>query len=440
MSTVQTGFYGWRLLAAFWLIMLINLAFPAYGAGVINAYMAADLGLDRKMLGLPYSVYMIMSGLPGPLVAVCVNRVGVRLTLFIGSLLVLTGSLAMALFVTSGIQAALAFGLMVGTGVATGGALASQAGVATWFVRKRDLALAILYSSGGIGGFIAAPLLNRIITLAGGNWRAGWWLVGGLAIVSAVVALVFVRERPSDLGQRPDGDTAEPSRVSAGSGASRPRRVHITGEEWTYREAVRTPAFWLMMFAFVGGSAGFTLFMAHGVVHLQDLGHSAAAAAWSLGILTGSTLLGKVVLGLLGDRVDPRYIWASTMASFGLGLVLVVNARSTVDLYAFAMCIGYGFGGGVVCMMAVLSNYYGTRVFASIAGLAVAINTTLSAIAPFVAGRVYDQIGSYTLTFYTLAAWCFAGVLILILVRPPHRSVVPVATPTPEAAIRTEDV
>src|SRR5512136_286535 len=105
---MKAEFYGWRLLAAFWAISVVNLAFPNYGSSVMNPYMAADLQLDRRMLGLPYSVFVLMSGLPGPLIALLINRKGVRLTLVIGGLLVLAGSLAMALFVNSGMQAVLA--------------------------------------------------------------------------------------------------------------------------------------------------------------------------------------------------------------------------------------------------------------------------------------------------------------------------------------------
>lgn len=68
------------MLAALWGVMFLNLGFPAYGPAVINAAMAKSLGLHREMLGNMFSVYMIMSGLPGPLVAVSVNRFGVRKT------------------------------------------------------------------------------------------------------------------------------------------------------------------------------------------------------------------------------------------------------------------------------------------------------------------------------------------------------------------------
>ncbi len=383
----QTRFYGWTLLGTFWCLMFLNLGFPAYGSAVLNAAMAHSLGLSRETLGSTFSVYMIMSGLPGPLVAMSVNHFGVRTTLVIGSLLVVAGSLLMATVVTSGVSAMWCFGLLVGTGVATGAALASQAGLVRWFVRRRALALSILYSAGGIGGFVAAPLLNRLIE-ATGNWRSGWWMLAALSTLAAVLALVFVREHPADLGQLPDGGVAP---VVGGQPVRDARPAFISRHDWSAREAMHHATYWVILLTFVGGSGGYTLFLAHGIVHLQDLGHTPAVGAWAVSTMTIATLLAKVIIATIGDRYDPRYIWAAFLVVFGVGLVLIVHAYSLAQVLLFATCLGIGFGGGLVCLMAVLSNYYGTRAFASLAGLAVAINTTLSAIAPKVAGRLYDH-------------------------------------------------
>jgi MFS family permease len=414
---IQKRFYGWTLLGAFWCLMFLNLGFPAYGAAVLNAAMAQSLGLSRETLGNTFSVYMIMSGLPGPLVAMSVNHLGVRATLVIGSLLVVAGSVLMATLVSSGLGAMLSFGLLVGMGVATGAALASQAGLARWFVRRRALALSILYSAGGIGGFVAAPLLNRLIE-ATGTWRSGWWLLAMLSGLAAVLALLMVRERPEDLGQLPDGDSVPVGGSQQILADTRP--AFITRHDWRFAEAIRQPTFWLILLSLVGGSGGYTLFLAHGIVHLQDLGHSRLVGAWAVSTLTITGLLAKVIIATFGDRYDPRYLWAAFLAIFGVGLVLVVHAYALAQVFLFATCLGIGFGGGLVCMMAVLSNYYGTRAFASLAGLAVAINTTLSAIAPKVAGRLYDHGVGYGGTFYFLASWCFLGAIMLFLLRAPQ--------------------
>jgi MFS family permease len=407
------------MLAALWSVMFLNLGFPAYGPAVINAAMAKAVGLHRETLGNMFSVYMIMSGLPGPLVAMSVNHFGVRKTLILGSALIIAGSMLMATVVTGGLGAMLCFGLLVGTGVATGSAMASQAGLARWFVRRRSLALSVLYSAGAIGGFVAAPLLNRLIQ-ATGNWRAGWWLIAALSAVAACIALAVVRERPEDMGQVADGFGAP---AAGGRPTADTRPPFVARRDWTFREAARHPAYWLLLGALIGGSGGYTLFLAHGVVHLQDLGHSAGVAAWAVGIVTVSGLIGKAILAAFGDRIDPRYIFALFMAVFGVGLVVIVHAGALWQVFLFATCIGIGFGGGLVCLMAVLSNYYGTRAFASLAGVAIAINTTLSAIAPKVAGRLFDQGVGYAVNFYFLAAWCFVGAAVLFFMRRPEAAV-----------------
>src|ERR1041384_1354120 len=96
-----TKFYGWKLLAAYWLILFVVLGWPPYGSGVLNTWMAESLGFDRTMLGVPYSVLMLVSGLPAPLVALLVVRKGIRFALIAGSLMLLVAGVFMALFANS---------------------------------------------------------------------------------------------------------------------------------------------------------------------------------------------------------------------------------------------------------------------------------------------------------------------------------------------------
>ncbi len=417
----KRDFYGWKLLAVLWIVVLINLAFPFYGSSVVNAVMVEDLDLDRGTLGLVFSLFTIMSGLPGPLVAVCIGRFGVRRTLFWGGLLVVSGSVLMATVVHTGLAAAIAFGIIIGSGVAAGGIIAAQAGLVKWFVRRRALALAILSSATAIGGFLAAPLLNQIIESSEGNWRMSWWFIAALAFMASLTALLFVKEKPSDLGQLPDGEAvAVKEKVKQGSRSWR-GAVHFTTENWSFRESLSGSTYWLMMLCQLGVSCGYTVFIAHGILHLQDLGHTRDAGSWAISMMAISGLLGKGLIGTLGDRIDPRYLWVGFIAVFGVGQMIVVQADTPFLLIAVSACLGIGFGGGVVCMAAVLGNYYGTVAFASLTGLAIAINTTMSAITPSVAGWLYDNGHGYYGVFYTLAIWCLAGAILLFLLKPPQK-------------------
>jgi MFS family permease len=158
-------------------------------------------------------------------------------------------------------------------------------------------------------------------------------------------------------------------------------------------------------------------------VHLQDLGHTRDVASWSISLIALSGLISKGIIGALGDRIDPRYLWAVFVGIFGVGQFLAVQAGTPVLMFAISACFGIGFGGGVVCLAAVLSNYYGAKVFAALAGLAIAINTTLSSVTPSVAGWLYDNGHGYQGVFYTLAVWCVAGAIILFIIKPPVRKI-----------------
>ena len=430
-------FYGWTLLAVLWCILFVNLAFPAIGSSVVNANMAVSLQLDRTTLGLLFSTFLMMTGLPGPLVAVIINKIGPRITMVAGSIILLIGCILMATAVRNGKEAVIFYGFVVGTGVMVGGILASQTCIAHWFERRRAMALSILFSAGSIGGMISAPLLNYFIAVNNNDWRAAWWLMAGLTVITTILAALFIRNKPADMGQLVDGGEAVHTDVSTGSA---PAKVYITDEAWTFGEALRTPGMWLLMFAMLGLSGGYALFMGHGVIHLQDLGHSPTLAATAISVMVVGDLMAKIFIGTYGDRVEPRLIWSAVTFIFAVGLVLVVNAGSVVVVYASAICLGIGFGGGVVLVMTVLGNYFGSAIFASVTGVALAVQTTISAIVPVVGGHYYDVTGSYAMTFYLMAALSLAGAIMLILIRPPRKRRINMIDPAPEVPLVSKQV
>jgi MFS family permease len=417
----RTNFYGWKLLIIFCIVFFVNVGLPTYAAMIVNVYMAESLHLSREMLGSVFSLFQLMVGLPGPLIAYSVHKNGVSRTLVMGSVLVLTGSLAMAFWVHTGWQAVIAFGLIIGLGAAAGGSLPAQTAITNWFVKKRALALSIKYAAGGLGGFFAVPLLNWLITRTGGSWRVGWWLLAALAAGAAVISAIFIKEHPSDVGQLADGAAANLS-TPVGPHPRARRGVYQTAEQWTFSEALRTRSLWLLILANLGVSMGIAMFTAHGVVHLKDVGYKSSAAAMSISVLAIAMLIGRMAAGL-GDRIEPRFLWAVSMLLYGLGLIWAYRARSVADLYLYAVLLGVGSGLSMVCMMTIPANYFGTKAYPSIIGLVMAVGTTSAAIAPVVAGHVYDMSRSYGAAFYSIAGICFASSLAVLGVTPPPRRV-----------------
>ena len=418
MTAGKSSFYGWKLLIIFCLVFFVNVGLPSYEATIVNVYMAESLHLSRQMLGSIFSLFQLMVGLPGPLIAYSVHKIGVSRTMAMGSMLVLTGSLAMAFWVHTGWQAMVAFGLIVGLGAAAGGSLPAQTAITNWFVKKRSLALSIKYAAGGLGGFFAVPLLNWLITRVGGSWQVGWWLLAALAAGAAVISAIFVKEHPSELGQFADGVSANLS-TPVGPHPRAPRGVSQTAEVWTFSEALRTRTLWLLILANLGVSMGIAMFTAHGVAHLKDVGYSSAAAAMSISALAIAMLVGRLSAGL-GDRIEPRFLWAVAMVLYGLGLIWAFRARSVADLYIYAALLGLGSGLSMVCVMTIPANYFGAKAYPSIIGLVMATGTAGAAIAPVAAGYLYDMYRSYGAAFYSIAAICFASSVLVLGVTPPR--------------------
>ena len=430
---VKSTFYGWKLLAVFWAVIVLNFAFPTFGMSVVNTYMAGAMHLDRKELGLAYSVFTLMGGLPSPIVGYSINRFGIRRTMLGGILLVGSGAVLMAAAVHTALEAFLVLALVVGFGAALSGTMGPQVGVARWFRAKRGRAMSLFFTCTGIGGFMAVPLLNGVIARWGGNWRSAWWFMAGMSVVAALLAGFFIRESPAELGQEADGGAIK---QSAGTIEERTpaRGVFKTTEDWTLAEALRSPALWILIVTYLGFFMGFFIYLAHGIVHLEGLGHSPAAAAQSLAVLMLSSVIGQFTVAALGDRVEMRYIFALAVALFGVGIALATHASSSFALYPYAVCMGSGFGAGYTCLATMQTNYFGAKVYPLLLGITIPMGTILGALGPVIAGWFFDTYGSYTRIFYLIASVCFASGLLLLLAKPPLRHA---AGEKPASAVQT---
>jgi MFS family permease len=419
-------FYGWRLVAVLWLVMAINLALPLYGLSFLNVHMADEFGLSRTWLALVYSSFMVMTGLPGPLVARLIDRIGIRGTMVAGNLLLVACAVAMATVVQSPLALLLVAGIGIGLADAIGGPIPAQAAATFWFVRRRALALAIILSGSTVGGIVGAPLLEHVVAAAGGEWRAGWWLIAAMGLVAVAVSHWLVVDRPDRIGQHPDGTLAD---VAVGQGGRDRSRVYVTRDEWEFGEVLRSSRFWLLMACAAGFSAAYVIFLAQGVLQMRDLGYSTRTAAWVMSAAVTVGLVAHMGTGVLGDRIEPRLLWAAALFVQAAGIVLLAFAVTPALLYASVACLGIGGSSCMVCMVTLLGNWFGARAYAAVFGLASAVQSTLGAAAPILAGWWFDRTGSFVPVFLGTGAACALGGSVILILRPPARPASPKMNP-----------
>ena len=413
----ERKFYGWYLVAALWVIYLINVGYAMYGASVVNTFMIKDLDMSRKTLGLGFALFMLLQGLPGSLIAMMINKKGIRYTLCFGSLLIIIGSALMATVVSTPLMFFLVFGVIMGLGVGFGRVLCLQTGVTLWFNRKRALAMSIALTAAGVGGFIAAPTLVNVLALTGNSWRAGWFFIGGLSLLAFIISILFVKNKPSDLGQYPDGINPSQAKFE-GASAAKGSNVFKTADEWTTSQALKTGSIWLIFIGSVGFYVPYLLCVSHGVAHFMDQGFTKEAAAMSIGVLTLFSIIGRLLGGAIGDKIEPRFIWSISLLILFAGVLTGMVATTQLHIYLYAVLVGVGFGAAFVCMPTLFANYYGPKAFASIMGTLFPLLTIFASSAPFIAGWIFDSMGSYRIAFIGASVFCLIGALTLLLAKP----------------------
>ncbi len=236
--TSDRGFYGWKLVFILWFLDFLNMGFPLYGGAVINTYMLKEIPMSRGVFGLGFTLLNLFVGIPSILVGASIVRWGIRRTFGIGSALILVGALWLSLIASKPWHYWVGFGVLTATGISFGTIVPAATAITRWFSRYRGRTMAVTLSASGFAGFFVAPLINRILTANGGNWRQAWAIVAGISVLSAIVASLFVRERPEDLGQMVDGGPGGAPSVKMSAASAR-----VTKFPWEPQQAYGTLAF-----------------------------------------------------------------------------------------------------------------------------------------------------------------------------------------------------
>ena len=302
-----------------------------------------------------------------------------------------------------------------------GGQVTVQNTVTLWFNKRRAFCIGLVMFAGAIGGMIAQPLFAYMIKSTG-KWQVGWLGAGAFTII-ALIAVFFLKSKPSDYGQYPDGiNPDEAQTAGAEKKAKAVAKTFRTTESWSLAEAMRTKTFWALTFAYCAISMSIYIITAHGVLHMTDKGYPMMQAAWVLSFFVLGGLV-RLVIGYIGDIIEPRWLIGILLALTTASLAIFWKAPSIQALAAACFILGADYGGGLVLCSTCIGNYFSANSFAKLNTVIYPLNIGLAGLVPAVAGYIFQFTKSYDYAFIILIVICACGCLgSFLFMGPPKKS------------------
>ena len=406
-------FYGWYVVGAGCAMQFVQSTLLLQSFGAYFAVLRDDRGWSKTELSGAAALHQVEAAILGPLLGWFIDRFGPQWVVRTGVVIFGAGFILL-----SYVDSLLAFyGAFIVT--ALGGSLCGffplNVALIHWFERHRARALSSMQIGMALGG-LALPVVAWALVTWG--WRATAF-ASGIIIIAVCLPLSFViRRRPEDIGEVMDGIGSR----SRDPVSDPEKESKETTRDFTTREALRTPAFWLLSLGH-----GFALFVVtgvntHAITHMKEgLGYTIEAASFAIMLQTVAQLGGVGLGAWIGDRFDKRILSALCMLGHMSGLLFLTYATGPAMIVAYAILHGTAWGLRGPFMHAIRADYFGRSAIGMILGLSSMIVVIGQIGGPMIAGILADMTGNYHAGFTTLALLAGLGSAFFLLAKRPAR-------------------
>jgi MFS family permease len=245
------------------------------------------------------------------------------------------------------------------------------------------------------------------------GWR-GTYRIAGLAVLVLTLppVLLFLKNKPSDIGEVPDG------RAAANAGA-----VHVPAGI-PARRAVRTAAFWLLFFGYLLQVYVMSAFNVNTTAFAEGMGYTPLAAPLFMAFAVGISVPGRFLSGWLTDRVAPQLLMAAAGLLLGSSavalhvLVIQLGVIGYAPIWTFGFLQGLGIAAATVVLPILVGRCFGDLEFGKIQGLVMAGFAIGVIFGGPSAARIFVTTGSYAWAFALCAVCAAVSMALVLLVRP----------------------
>ena len=411
-------FYGWLVVAVAFVTMAIGVN-ARTSFSLLFPPILDEFGWERGVTAGAFSLGFLVSTFVSPFLGRVMDRWGPRVVIPVAVAAVASG-LALATQASAPWHLYLTLGALVVGGTVCLGYTGHALFLPLWFVERRGLATGVAFSGVGVGSILIFPWLQGLIGRAG--WREACWALAVLLVVTLVpLNLLLQRRRPEDLGLLPDGGSRP-----AGSGPTRGQAENVVDPawvavDWTLGRAVRTSRFWWIFAGFLFGLYSWYAVQVHQTKYLLEIGFEPADAAFALGFVGFTGIVGQIALGHLSDRVGREWVWTLSSAGFVLCYALLLGMRASPSpalLYLMVAAqgmLGYGLAS---VFAAIPAEIFHGRHYGAVFGTLCLASNGGAGLGPWVTGLLYDRTGDYVVAFWLAIAASVVSAVAIWLAAP----------------------
>jgi len=406
--------YGWLVAAITFLTMLTMSA--ALGLpGAMLQPLSREFGWTTDQISTALALRFALFGLMGPFAAVLMERWGLRAVMCLGLTLVGTG-MALVTLASQLWQLFVLWSLLLGLGTGLTALVLGAVVANRWFVARRGLVVGLLTASAATGQLAFLPLAAWMIEHWG--WRSAIAPIFVACAVVGVLALAFVRNRPSDVGLAAYGDTAPPAAVAV------PVPSLVMNFATPFKalaDASRSGTFWILFATFfICGLSTNGLVQTHFISLCGDNGMGAVPAASVLAMMGAFDFVGTVLSGWLSDRYDNRKLLFWYYGLRGLSLFWLPHSEFTFyGLGLFAMFYGLDWIATVPPTVKLAGATFGPQRVGLVFGWIFAAHQIGAAVAAWGAGLTRTLLLTYTPALYAAGAACLVAAGLVMLIQRP---------------------
>jgi len=392
--------YGFVVLALIILAVFVSLGLGRHGYTFLLPSMQDHLNLSNTQMGELQSWNLVGYMLTVVFAGVLAARFGPRGVIAVALLITALGMTLTGLIPT--FPGARWGRFLAGVGGAAGN-VPAMALVSAWFgARRRGLASGAAVGGSSLGLMVTGPLVPFILRQDGPEgWRICWYWLGAMALAGFVLCVVFLRNRPEEIGLQPLGQSeAEKRQAPPGAGAS--------ALNWSL--VYRSGLLWhlaAVYFAFGFSYIIYSTFFARYLVAEAGFSLSKAGVLWmQVGVVSG---ISGFIWGSISDRWGRRTALVAVFALQGLSFLLFGSKAGVPALYLSAALFAVTAWSVPALMAALSGDIFGARLAPAALGLMTIVFGFAQALGPFFAGKIADATHSFAPAFIT------AGTVALLL-------------------------